>query len=103
KWDLIKTNPAANASPPTVHKRVNKIWTVEEAKAFLEVCEQNGELIPFLLAIFTGMRRGEILALRWKNVDLENGVIHVEESLSRSRTKGLYVKEVKTIHSRREV
>lgn len=49
------------------------------------------------------MRKGEILALRWKNVDLTKGVIYVEESLSRSRTKGLYVKEVKTSHSNREV
>lgn len=103
KWELIKKNPARDASPPTVHKKVNKIWTVEEAKTFLEVCEKNKELVPFLLAIFTGMRRGEILALRWKNVDLENGVIHVEESLARSRTEGLYVKEVKTSHSRRDV
>lgn len=89
KWGLIKNNPAKDASPPTVHKKVNKVWSVDDAKAFLETCEKNNELIPFLLAIFTGMRRGEILALRWQNVDLINGVIHVEESLSRSRTKGL--------------
>ena len=49
------------------------------------------------------MRRGEILALKWKNVDLDNGVIYVEESLIRSNTKGLVVKETKTAHSRREV
>lgn len=73
KWRLIKNNPAKDATPPSVHKKPKQIWTVEEAKAFLEVCEQEDELVPFLLAIFTGMRRGEILALRWKNVDLEKG------------------------------
>lgn len=103
KWGLIKNNPAKDSSPPSVHKKRKQIWTVEEAKAFLKVCEQENELIPFLLAIFTGMRRGEILALRWKNVDLTNGIIHVEESLSRSKAKGLYVKEVKTSHSERDV
>ncbi len=103
QWELIKANPAKNATPPTVHKKRIRIWSVEEAKAFLEVSQKNNEAIPFLLALFTGMRKGEILALRWKNVDLSKGVIYVEESLSRSRAKGLYVKEVKTSHSNREV
>jgi integrase len=49
------------------------------------------------------MRRGEILALKWKNVDLAKGVIHVEESLSRTKTNGLMAKEVKTSHSERDV
>ena len=103
KWGLMKKSPVKDASPPTVHKKTKQIWTVEEAKAFLEVCEQENELVPFLLAIFTGMRRGEVLALRWNNVDLEKGVIHVEESLSRTKTKGLFIKDVKTSHSKREV
>ena len=64
---------------------------VEEAKTFLEVCEQENELIPFLLAIFTGMRRGEIL-------DLEKGVIHVEESLiSPYESKRLIYKDSENI------
>ena len=44
-----------------------------------------------------------VSTLRWKNVDLERAVIHVEESLARSHQKGLYVKEVKTAHSERDV
>ena len=103
KWGLIKSNPAKDASPPSIHKKRKQIWTVEEAKTFLEVCEQENGLIPFLLAIFTGMRRGEILALRWKNIDLEKGVIHVEESLARTKANGLFVKTVKTSHSERDV
>ncbi|MCM3571319.1 hypothetical protein [Neobacillus mesonae] len=63
KWGLIKSNPAKDATPPSVHKKPKQIWTAEEASAFLEVCEQKNELVPFMLAIFTGMRRGEILAL----------------------------------------
>ena len=103
KWGLIKNNPAKDASPPSIHKTPKQIWSLEEAKTFLEICERENTLIPFLLAIFTGMRRGEILALRWKNVDLDKGVIHVEESLARTKTNGLFAKEVKTSHSRRDV
>ena len=103
KWGLIKKNPVVDTTPPSIKKKRKQIWSVEEAKTFLEVCEQEDYLIPFLLALFTGMRRGEILALRWKNVDLNKGVIHVEESLARTKAEGLFVKEVKTSHSKRDV
>jgi len=49
------------------------------------------------------MRRGEILALRWRNVDLVKGAIYVEESLVRSKSMGLHVKELKTDYSLREI
>lgn len=49
------------------------------------------------------MRRGEILALHWKNVNLNKSVIHVKESLARTKTEGLFIKEVKTSHSERDV
>ncbi|USK34981.1 site-specific integrase [Bacillus sp. F19] len=103
KWGLLKNNPAKDASPPSIHKKRKQIWTVEEVKAFLKVCEQENALVPFLLAIFTGMRRGEILALKWKYIDLIKGVIHVEESLTRTKRNGLLVKVVKTSHSERDV
>lgn len=103
KWGLIQKNPVVDATPPSIKKKRKQIWSVGEAKTFLEVCEQEDYLIPFLLAIFTGMRRGEILALRWKNVDLNKGVIHVEESLARTKAEGLFVKDVKTAHSERDI
>jgi integrase len=42
--------------------------------------------IPVMLAVTTGLRRGEILALRWQNVDLENGSLAVRQSLERTRS-----------------
>ncbi|PGM49846.1 site-specific integrase, partial [Bacillus sp. AFS053548] len=103
KWGLIKSNPVKESTPPKISKTKKQTWTVEEAKFFLEVCELENYLIPFQLAIFTGMRRGEILALRWRNVDLVKGAIYVEENLVRSKNKGLHVKELKTDHSLREI
>ncbi len=103
QWELIKTNPVKEATPPRISKTRKQTWTVDEAKFFLEVCERENYLIPFQLAIFTGMRRGEILALRWRNVDLVKGVIFVEENLVRSKNKGLLAKELKTDYSLREI
>ncbi|MES9685160.1 Arm DNA-binding domain-containing protein [Gottfriedia acidiceleris] len=81
QWELIKTNPVKETTPPRISKTRKLTWTVDEAKNFLGLCERENYLIPFQLAIFTGMRRGEILALRWRNVDLVKGVIYVEENL----------------------
>lgn len=46
KWGVIKNNPAKDASPPSIHKKRKQIWTLGEAKAFLEICEQENEHIP---------------------------------------------------------
>lgn len=80
KWGLIKVNPSKDATPPSVQKRPKQIWTVEEAKAFLEVCEQENELVPFMLAIFTGMRRGEILALKMKKCSGKLPIVSITNS-----------------------
>ncbi|MEH6939043.1 Arm DNA-binding domain-containing protein [Bacillus sp. JJ664] len=103
QWELIKTNPVKESTPPRISKTRKQTWTVDEAKIFLEFCKRENYLIPFQLAIFTGMRRGEILALRWRNVDLVKGVIYVEENLVRSKNKGLLLKELKTDYSLREI
>lgn len=55
------------------------------------------------LALFTGMRRGENLALRWRNLDLDAGVIKVRDSLEETKKHGLRVKLTKTGAARRDV
>ncbi|MCE7792314.1 tyrosine-type recombinase/integrase [Salipaludibacillus sp. CUR1] len=50
--------------------------------------------MPFLLGIFTGMRKGEILGLKWSDVDFENGKIHIRRTLGRTK-KGLVFKDPK--------
>ncbi|MFA2814969.1 tyrosine-type recombinase/integrase [Bacillus paranthracis] len=41
--------------------------------------------IGYLMAVLTGMRQGEILGLRWKDVDLENGIIYIRQSFTVDR------------------
>jgi integrase len=54
---------------------------------------------PVLIALATGMRRGEVLALRWKNVDLDRGALRVVQSLEQTK-KGLRFKDTKTSRAR---
>jgi integrase len=59
--------------------------------------------VPAVVALFTGMRLGEILALRWNRVDLDAKVIHVREALEQTKTHGVRFKPAKTRAGRRDI
>lgn len=77
--------------------------TMEQAKELLEkVCGHHLETL-LILAVTTGMRRGELLALRWQDVDFENKCLQVCRSVRREAKIGLHVNEPKTKAGRRKV
>lgn len=82
KWDMIVKNPASLVQKPKAKKKELNTWTQDEAKRFLAVSKNYRTHIAFLLALTTGMRQGEILGLRWKDVDFEEGTIQVVQTLS---------------------
>lgn len=88
---LIRLNPAKRASPPTKIDAAPPemmTWSAEDARLFLEWSQSSGDYLwlAWLTLLGTGMRRGEILGVRWKDVDLENNVITIARAMS-------YVKE----------
>jgi integrase len=56
---------------------------------------------PVTVAALTGLRRGEILALRWRNIDLDRGLIFVTEAVEQTKSLGVRFKGTKTVSSRR--
>lgn len=83
KKELISKNPFSlldKGSKPKDSKQKINYWTVDEVKHFLSVLEHRQRAL-FILAIHTGMRRGEILGLRWKDIDFENRQIRISKSL----------------------
>ena len=80
---LIARNPAALARPPKARRREMKTWSPEQLRAFLEASREQASRLhgAFVLAATTGMRRGEVLGLRWQDVDLEAGRLAVVQSL----------------------
>lgn len=88
---LIRFNAAKRASPPTKLEAAPPemtTWSAEDARLFLEWSESTGDYLwlAWLTLLGTGMRRGELLGLRWKDIDAENDVITIARAMS-------YVKE----------
>lgn len=80
---LIARNPAALVDRPKAVKKEITLWDVAEVRQFLKCAKKSGRYyIAFLLALTTGMRQGEILVLRWKDVDFENGCVRITQTLS---------------------
>ena len=63
KWKKIMYNPVADADPPSVKYEEMSIWSLKDIQEFLHNCKGERHYLTFLLAIYTGMRRGEILGL----------------------------------------
>ena len=85
KWRLIVFDPSDAVKAPTpVAKEAETLDDVQTV-VLLEGAEGTSLYQPILLAVTTGLRRGELLALRWKNVDLNRGVLSVVESLEQTK------------------
>ncbi len=84
---LIARNPcdAFKKRLPKVEHRELATLTAEQSARLLDAIRNYRVYWPTLLALATGMRRGEILALRWRNVDLDQGTIRVVESLEQTK------------------
>jgi integrase len=104
KWGLVARNVADVVDAPRPNPSRGTTWTVEQAMHFLEVNEKEEPRywIGFYLAIMTGMRKGEILALRWSDLDLQNGFARVNQTLSWVNGQPIF-QEPKTDRSRRSV
>lgn len=107
-WDITQQNIAAKVVPPRVAHKEIAILTVAQVKVVLETARGKnqswGRPIFHIatLALASGMRRGELLALRWQDVDLDRAMITVARSLEQTKA-GLRFKEPKTAHGRRTI
>jgi integrase len=103
KWGLLAVNPADAVTPPKVRRNEPTILTEEQTVKLLEATVGTRLHMPVLLAVATGLRRGELLALRWSDIDLKAGTLTVNRTLSEIKEIGLQFKEPKSRTSRRVV
>ncbi len=107
KLDLIDSNPTdtAKLDLPEVDEPEIKIFTAEEAKHMLACLETEPTEFQVLvhMAVVTGMRRGELVALKWSNIDLKQGLICVRQSNYKLAGEEIKTKKPKTKKSIREI
>jgi integrase len=82
RWELVPRHVTEAVDPPRPEKKERPTFTLEQARLFLEVARGVRFEALYLLVLQTGMRRGELLGLRWEDVDLEMGVLHVRQALA---------------------
>lgn len=80
---LILSNPTEGCELPKVEHREMKTLPAEQLGAFLREAKESGVYELYYLDLATGLRRGELLGLKWEDVDLQNGVIHVRRQVAR--------------------
>lgn len=102
-WNLVPRNVCDAVDPPRVPKQEMQVLNLEQAQRFLEAAKDDPLESLYVLALTTGMREGELLALQWKDLDLTNGTLQVRRKVSRITRKGFVVSEPKTAKSRRSI
>jgi integrase len=104
RWDLIPRNPADSVKAPTPTPKEMHPLSVLEARKLLEAARGDRLEALYVLAIHTGMRHGELLGLKWGDVDLDDTfpTVRVRRTLTRKDT-GYVLGEPKTKKSRRTI
>ena len=97
RWERVARNAADAADPPRKHTPDQRVWTATEMRTFLESARNDRLFAAWMLLATTGMRRGEVLGLRWSDVDLERATVTIRQT----RVSVGYVVETTTPKSRK--
>jgi integrase len=79
RWNLIVTNPAAATRVPKGEPKEMTVWSADDARRFLDAVSDDRRVALWTLALHTGLRRGELAGLRWRDVDLDAGALTVAQ------------------------
>ena len=102
RWQLLRSNPCDAVEPPKRDRPETATWTAEQAPRFLAATDDGDLAALWRLAMLTGMRRGELLALRWADLDLTRATVSVRRTPTRG-PDGLTVGEPKSAAGQRAV
>ena len=84
---LIVRNPADGCALPKVEHKEMKTLTADQLSAFFREARDSGVYELYYLDLTTGLRRGELLGLKWTDVDLDRGVLKIQRAISRQNGK----------------
>ena len=97
---IIDRNPALGVTRPAAEREKRRALTDAETNAVLSVAQTHPDRLLLMLLYYTGMRRGEVLGLQWRDVDFDAGIIHVCRDMDFAIND---LGELKTPSSRRSI
>ncbi|MGH7687477.1 MAG: tyrosine-type recombinase/integrase [Candidatus Dormibacteria bacterium] len=103
RWGLVPRNVADLVDPPRVSRREMSVLSPDQVRRLLEAATGGPLEAIIAVTVSTGLRRGEVLGLRWRDVDLDASVLRVVGTLQRDYNRQLVISEPKTMRSRRQV
>ena len=102
RWGLVPRNVSEVVDPPKAQRKEVRPLTPEQVRRPFEVARGDRLEGLYLLAVHCGLRQGELLGLRWEEVDLEAGTLHVRRTLSMAKGGPKFTAS-KTAKSRRQI
>jgi integrase len=102
RWDMVPQNAAAAVDRPKVPKKQMQFLTPEQVERFWQVAEQDRLYALYVLAATTGMRQGELLGLRWPDIDFTQATLSVQRTL-KNVGSSLVVGQPKSAAGRRSI
>ena len=102
EWEMMKSNPARSATPPRIEDKEVEVWSEKEVEAFLDEVKDHRYYPVYYLTLNTGLSRGEVLGLRWSDLDLNERAIYVRQALVVQNGKAV-IKGLKTRSRKRKI
>ncbi len=103
KWGLVNRNVADAVDPPRIQRNEMQTWDEDDINKFLERVKDSQYYGLFYTALFTGMRRSELLALRWQDIDFVYNQIYVSRGLHQLKDGSFVFTQPKSSKSSRTI
>ncbi len=103
RWRLVTYNAASLVETPRIEQEEMSALTEQQARALLRTLKGDRLEALYRVALSLGLRRGEVLGLRWEDIDFEAATLRVAQTIQRTRTKGLIISTPKTKSSLRSL
>lgn len=103
RWRLITRNVASGVEKPKQPRPEMRILDFHQVQQFLAAADDHRLYALFHLAVTTGLRRGELLGLKWTDLDSETGRLQIQRQLQRVQYQGLVLSEPKSATGRRSI
>ncbi|MEW5954709.1 MAG: tyrosine-type recombinase/integrase [Bacillota bacterium] len=103
KWQIVPRNIADAVDPPKKFKSEITPLNEDQVRMMIKSATSTVYYTQIVLAVLTGMRRGEIYGLRWQDIDSKNGTITIKQTAQYTPKDGIIYKEPKTSRSKRTI